>query len=72
MKNFVRLYAIETEIKGSQEFGEKRDSSASYLTMCNQIASLLFLMIYILHILFVQFHPLETEISVSQKNSEIV
>ena len=57
----------ESEIKLSWDFGEKRNNSALYWATCTQTASLLFLMIYILYKIFMQFHPLETNISISQK-----
>ena len=52
MKNFVRFHAIESRIELSQEFWEKRDSSVTHWAMCIQIASFLFVMIYILYINF--------------------
>ena len=45
----MQNFAIKTDIKLSQEFGEKWISSAP---TCTQFASLLFLMIYILRINF--------------------
>ena len=52
MQNFVWFHAIESEKKLSQKFWEKRNSSALYWAICTHIASLLFLMIHILHINF--------------------
>ena len=52
MQIFVRLYAIESIIELSKEFWKKCNSSASCRDICTQIASLLFLMIYILCVNF--------------------
>ena len=51
--NFVRFHEIESEIELPQQFcKKKRNSSAPYLAICTQIASLIFLMTYILYINF--------------------
>ena len=42
----------ESEIKLSWDFGEKRNNSALYWATCTEITSLLYLMIYSLHINF--------------------
>ena len=60
MLNFVRFHAIESEIELAQEFFFKKGLAAPYgnlgtyssVAICTQIASLLFLLIYILHIKF--------------------
>ena len=68
MQNIVRFYAIEPNIEIPEEMWEKQNSSALCWAICTQIASLLFLMIDILYIyIFVQFHPLENKMSLSQK-----
>ena len=51
MHNFVRFHAIESETL-SQEFWKKRNSSAPYKDICTEIASLLFIKIFILNINF--------------------
>ena len=53
--------------KLSQEFWEKRNSSAPYRTMYTQIVSLLFLLIYIMYI---KFYLLKIEISLFKKFRE--
>ena len=50
MQNFVRFHAIESERALSQKFWEKRITKAPCKDICTQIASLLFLMLYILNI----------------------
>ena len=50
--NFVRFHAIESETEQSRKFWKKRNSSDPYKDICTQIASLLFLMMQILHIHF--------------------
>ena len=52
MQNFVRFQAIESEIKLSEEFWKKQNSSVPYRVICSQIVSLLFLIMYILYINF--------------------
>ena len=52
MQNFVQFHAIESEIELAKQFRKKRNSSAPYRDKCSQIASLLFLMMYILRINF--------------------
>ena len=49
MQNFVRFHPIESEIKLSWEFWGKRNSNVPYRATCTQIASLFFLIIYILY-----------------------
>ena len=52
MHNFVKFHPIESKIEQSQEVWEKRYSSVPYWSMRTQIASLLLLMIHILHMNF--------------------
>ena len=52
MQNFVRFHAIEYDIELSYKNLGKRNSSAPYTAIYTQIGSLLFLMIYNLHIIF--------------------
>ena len=52
MQNFVQFHAIESNIELSQKFWEKLNTSAPYWAIYIQIASLLFLLIYILCINF--------------------
>ena len=49
---FVWFHAVESKIELTYEFWEKWSSSAPYWVICTQIALLLFLLIYILHIKF--------------------
>ena len=60
-QNFIRFHTIESEIDLSQEFWGKRKSSSPDWVICTQIASLLFLIVYILHVNFCPIYPLETE-----------
>ena len=52
MQNSVRFHAIEYDAGLSQEFEEKRNSSAPCRAINTYIASLLFLIIHMLHIKF--------------------
>ena len=52
MQNFVRFHTTEYEIELLQKFWKKRNSSTPYKATRTQIASLLFLMIYILYVNF--------------------
>ena len=52
MQDFVWFHTIESEIGLSLKFWGKWNSSAPYLVTCTQIASLLFLLIYIVHVSF--------------------
>ena len=52
MQNFALFHAIESKIELSQEFWEKLNKRALHRDICTQIASLLFLMTYILYINF--------------------
>ena len=49
MQSFVRFHATESERELSEKFWEKWNSSSFYKDMCTQIASLFFLIKYILH-----------------------
>ena len=52
MYNFVRLQAIESELELPQKFWGRRNSSAPYLAIYTQYASLLYLIIYTLYVNF--------------------
>ena len=70
--NIINIYTliIYMHIILSQEFLGKTEQQPPphFWALYTQIASLLYLMIYILYIsFFVQFHPLKTEISLNQK-----
>ena len=57
MQNFVRFHAIESEIEQPQQFRKKRNNSVPYRAIYTQIASLLFLMIYIF---YTNFYPISS------------
>ena len=66
----VWFHAIESELELSQEFGKKRNGSATYRDTYAQIATLLFIKMYILYKKIMQFHPPETKFC-DPKNSGI-
>ena len=70
MQNFIRFQAIESEKELSQEFWKKRNISAPFKDICTQIASFLFLSIYILYINFCAISFARNRDQLIPKNSE--
>ena len=71
-QNFVRFHAVKSKIELPQEFWEKKNSRAPYWARYTQIASLLFLMIYILCINFCSFSLIRNRDQCIPKISEKV